>query len=53
VIELSAWACWKGILIENFRKVKKQEKQQQQLFLFLESLKMELPKNRIFNIFQI
>jgi hypothetical protein len=29
----SAWACWKGILIENFKKIKKQEKQQQLFFL--------------------
>jgi hypothetical protein len=53
VVEPSAWACWKGILIENLKKIKKQEKQQQQLFFYLGSLKMELPKKRIFNIFQI
>jgi hypothetical protein len=27
VVEPSAWAGWKGILIENFKKLKKQEKQ--------------------------
>jgi hypothetical protein len=31
-IEPDAWARWKGILIEN---IKKQEKQQQQHFVFL------------------
>jgi hypothetical protein len=36
VVEPCAWVCWKGILIENFKKIKKQEKQQQQLFFLLE-----------------
>jgi hypothetical protein len=44
VVEPSAWACGKE---------KKQEKQQLQLFFYFGSLKMKLPKNRIFNIFQI
>jgi hypothetical protein len=25
VVEPSAWACWEGILIENLKKIKKQE----------------------------
>jgi hypothetical protein len=53
VVEPSAWACWKGILIENKKKMKKQEKQQQKLFFNLGSLKMELPKKHTLNIFQI
>jgi hypothetical protein len=34
VVQPSAWACWKGILLENLKKKiqKKQKKQQQQLF---------------------
>jgi hypothetical protein len=47
-VEPSVWARWKGILIENITKIKKQ---QQLLFFYLGSLKMELPKKRIFNIF--
>jgi hypothetical protein len=38
-VEPSVWARWKGILIENITKIKKQEKQQQQLsFFYLGSL---------------
>jgi hypothetical protein len=35
VVDPSAWACWKDILIVNLKKIKKikkQEKQQQQFF---------------------
>jgi hypothetical protein len=47
VLNPSAWARWKGILIEN---ITKKQKQQQQHFFCQGSVKMKLPKNRIFNI---
>jgi hypothetical protein len=54
VVEPSDWDCWKGILIENLKKIKKQEERQQQHYLFyLGSLRMKLHKKNIFNIFQI
>jgi hypothetical protein len=48
VLGLDGKVFKKRILI----KIKKQEKQQQ-LFFYLGSLKMELPKKNIFNNFQI
>jgi hypothetical protein len=48
VVEPSAWACWKNILKENFKNTTKTTKK-----IYLGSLKMELPKKLIFNIFQI
>jgi hypothetical protein len=54
VVEPSAWHCWKGILIENFKKMKKkkQKNSNNNFFFYLGSLKMELPKKHIFNIFK-
>jgi hypothetical protein len=51
VEEPSAWACWKGILIENFEKKVKQ--QQQHFFLLGVSENGLTQKKSIFNIFQI
>jgi hypothetical protein len=52
-VEPSAWARWKGILIENITKNKKNNTTTITTFYFLlGSLKMELSKKRIFNIFQ-
>jgi hypothetical protein len=48
VAEPSAWARWKGILIENITKPRKTTT----FYFLLGSLKKELSKKRIFNIFQ-
>jgi hypothetical protein len=47
-VEPSDWARWKGILIENIKKIKKQEKQHKNFFFYLGSLKMELPQKPYF-----
>jgi hypothetical protein len=53
-LEPSVWARWKGILRENITKIKnKKNNNNNFLFFYLGSLKIELPKILIFNIFQI
>jgi hypothetical protein len=47
VVEPSAWARWKGILIEHITKIKNKKKQQH-FFYFL-----GVAEKHIFNIFQI
>jgi hypothetical protein len=35
LVEASAWACWKGILKENFKKIKKNKKKTTTTFFLL------------------
>jgi hypothetical protein len=46
-VEASAWARWKGILIENIKNIKNNNN-----FFFLLGFTENEPKKRIFNIFQ-
>jgi hypothetical protein len=48
VVEPSAWARWKGILIEN---IPKNSNSNNDFFFYLGSLNMELPKKKGFFIF--
>jgi hypothetical protein len=51
-VELSVWARWKGILIDNITKIKNNNNSNNKKN-YLGSLKMALPKKYNFNIFQI
>jgi hypothetical protein len=50
-VEPSVWARWKDILLDIITKIKNNNNSNN--FFFLGSLKTELPKKHIFNIFQI
>jgi hypothetical protein len=53
IFAIKSSACWKGILIENNTKIKNKKNNNDNFYFWLGSLKMELPKMLIFNIFQI